>query len=333
MISMPRQVRRLSVAGERILALSFVVGSCVLIAQIALADFRDSLRSSDPLPDLSGLAWMGEDLFVAVHDAKNPDELDRPRVSILALPTSLEGVLWRPIDPGFATEKSNDFESASRIPGTNKLLFVESTDGGGPFDRIFLAELRNDTVEIRDEVRWSDFTQSHNVEATAVFASGAGELVFVWGERASGDVSTEIKWIQLATDPFRIGGAIESVTFELPTSAFGPDGAPLYDRPLVAMDIDSAGRIYTAAAQDPEGRTATPDDGPFRSVIYMIGRMENGGIALDPEPTVMGVIDGLKVESLAVREHDDEIELYYGTDDENYGGILRPVPLPPHLQP
>jgi hypothetical protein len=66
--------------------LPFAVGLFCFIAPTALAEVRDSLSSSNPLPDLSGLAWMGEDLFVAVHDAKNPDELDRPRVSILALP-------------------------------------------------------------------------------------------------------------------------------------------------------------------------------------------------------------------------------------------------------
>jgi hypothetical protein len=106
-----------SVAGERIFALSFAVGFCFLTAQIALAISETRFKSSDPLPDLSGLAWMGEDLFVAVHDAKNPDELDRPRMSILAVPRSLGGVLWRSVDVDFPNDKSNDLRApqGSRI--------------------------------------------------------------------------------------------------------------------------------------------------------------------------------------------------------------------------
>ena len=38
-------------------------------------------------------------------------------------------------------------------------------------------------------------------------------------------------------------------------------------------------------------------------------------------------MDGLKVEGLALRENGDrEPDIFFGTDDENYGGILRLVP-------
>ena len=35
------------------------------------------------LPDVSGLAWLGGDRFLAVHDAKVPEEAHLPRVSLL----------------------------------------------------------------------------------------------------------------------------------------------------------------------------------------------------------------------------------------------------------
>lgn len=51
-----------------------------------------SKRTAEPMPDISGLAWVERDTFLAVHDAKNPEENHLPRVSLLRLPRSAEGV-------------------------------------------------------------------------------------------------------------------------------------------------------------------------------------------------------------------------------------------------
>lgn len=298
------------------------------IPALPSADERATLKSSDPLPDLSGLAWMGGDQFITVHDAKNPDELDSPRVSLMALPDSLKGVLWRPMAPTFPSKKSSDLESASRIPGTNQVLLVESTDNGSAYNRIFLGELKDGGLKILGATDWSTFTKSHNVEATAVASTGNGELIFIWAERNSGKTSTDIKWTKLSVAPFKIGGgAVSAVPFALPEDAVDANGKPLYDRPLVAMDVDQAGRVYIAATFDPEGTTPTPDNGPFRSVIYRIGRIADAKLVLDAKPVVVGLLDGLKVESVAIREAEGRRELYVGTDDENYGGILRVLPM------
>lgn len=278
------------------------------------------------MPDLSGLAWIDGDLFLAVHDAKNRKEPDLPRVSLLTLPASSEGVLWRPVDVAFPDQASNDLESAARIPGTSQVLLAESGDNGGAFTRIFRAELRGDAVEILDTARWSEFTKPYNVEAIAVAGNGPDEWLFIWAERNSGQISTDLKWTKLRLDPFRIGGTVSSIAFTLPQSAYDTRGAPLYSRPLVAMDIDSAGQIYIAAALDPEEISQTPDNGPFRSIIYKIGGIDGDRVVLDPQPRVIAVLDALKVESLAVRERQDQRELFVGTDDENYGGILRLLP-------
>ena len=92
------------------------------------------------------------------------------------------------------------------------------------------------------------------------------------------------------------------------------------------MDIDSDGQIYIAATLDPKESLPTPDNGPFRSVIYRIGGINGDDILLDADPHVTAVLDGLKVESLAVREHEGKRTIFVGTDDENYGGILRLLP-------
>jgi hypothetical protein len=262
-------------------------------------------RSSQPLPDLSGLARMGDDLLLAVHDAKNPEELDNPRISLLSPPTSLDSVSWRPLDVSFPGGKSSDLESAARIPNTARLLIVESGDNGSGYDRIFLGELDGHLLSILGETRWSAFTEVKNVEATAVHAVSPPELLFVWAERNQDETGTDIRWAPLALEPLSIAADAGSARFELPASAFDGSGAALYDRPNVALEIDSREAIYAAATQEPEGSSPDPDNGPFRSVVYQIGAMQADGISLAQEPAIVAVLDGLKVESLAIDESGD----------------------------
>jgi hypothetical protein len=125
----------------------------------------------------------------------------------------------------------------------------------------------------------------------------------------------------LRLDPFAIGASQVqgSALFTLPQNL-----AVLYNRPLVGIEVDSSGHVYAVAAFDPDS-----DAGPFRSAVMVIGRVENGRVILDPEPTVLSVMDGLKAESVAVRGQGNSRELFVGTDDENYGGTLRQLPLEP----
>ena len=285
-------------------------------------------RPVQRLLDLSGLAWLGDDTFLAVHDAKNPDELRRVRVSLLMLPQSLEGLLWKPLRLRFPGGASSDLESAARIPGTDHVLLVESGDDAGAFQRIFLAEVEGDRVDVVDDVQWGSFTDVFNVEATAVAGTENGRL-FIWAERASGEQSTEIRWAELTLDPFAIGPELASATFELPDDLVDAEGNPLYSRPVVGMDVDDSGRIFTVAAFDPEGTVADPDDGPFRGAVFQIGLVIDGRVEIDAEPTLLATLDGFKPESVASRHVAEGTELFVGTDDENYGGTLRELPAAP----
>lgn len=282
----------------------------------------DGLSRASSLPDLSGLAWMGGDRFLAVHDAKSPEEDALPRVSLIQLPSGLDGVLWQPQEIDFPGEKSNDFESVARIPGTSQVLLVESTEEQDekPFSRrIFLARFRLHGIDILDVLEWPAGTE--NVEGSAVARVGE-HLVFLYAERAAGRGSTEIRNAELQIRPLRLGTFVTAGTFTSP----GPTGKDA--RPVSSIDIDSTGVIYVASAEDPGD-----DNGPFRSAVYAIGQvMEAGGkvaVVLYDEPQQLAVLDGLKVESLAIREEPgQDLELFVGLDDENYGGTLRPLPLP-----
>jgi hypothetical protein len=87
------------------------------------------------------------------------------------------------------------------------------------------------------------------------------------------------------------------------------------------LEIDSQQNLYISSTLDPGDR------GGFRSAIYQVGQVTaDDNIILDPNPRKLGEIDGLKVEGLAIRKLPEGQQIFFGTDDENYGGVLRPLP-------
>jgi len=282
-------------------------------------------KPAPKLLDLSGLAWIGGDYFLAVSDAKSPDEDNLNRVSLLTLPDSLDGPGFRSLHLRFPGGLSSDLESAARIPGSRYVLLAESSDDNGPIQRIFLAKIGYYYIWIVGVTEWDSFTDVFNIESTAVAATDQG-LVFLWAERNSGEQTTEIKWVDMTLKPFSIGGEEKSVDFTLPDYMVNDNGNPLFSRAIVGMDVDSDGNIYTVAAYDPEGSVENPDNGPFRSAVLKVGQFINGREVLDDEPSILATVDGLKVESVAVREDGNGVELFIGTDDENFGGVLRQIP-------
>ena len=294
----------------------------LLLTIAACSDFDDEQIMVYPttLPDLSGLSWVEDDLFIGIHDAKNNTEKENwPRISLIRLPQSeLEGVIWEPValnfpGPGGA---SSDMESACSIPGGKDFLFVESGQEGEQYRRIFYAEYDNGAIMITSYINWP--VEIINVEATEVCLVGE-KLVFLYAERAQDSLSTQLRWAELSISPLGFG-EFEEVTYE----AIDPVGPGA--RPIVAIDVDSDGFIYIVSAYD-----SGSDNGPYRSVVWQIGEIHAD---TDGHPKVeldinkrLGNLDGLKVESIAIREiAADSNEIYIGTDDEHYGGILRLLP-------
>jgi hypothetical protein len=290
--------------------------SCFLAAAV---DAQELARAST-LPDLSGMAWVEGDLFLGVHDAKrNPEKYNWPRVSYVHLPQSeLQGVTWQALDLKFPGPegRSSDMESASRIPGGDAFLFAESGQEGEDDRRIFYAVYSNGILKIKSHIAWP--VGIKNVEATAVCRVG-NQLVFLYAERADSLPSTRLRWAELSLNPLKIG-EFQEVTYE------GVDPAGKGARPIVALDVDSDGFIYIVSAYD-----SGSDDGPYRSVVWRIGRMiaeEDGNPQVRLGETVqLANLDGLKVESIAIRETDEGgKQIFVGTDDEHFGGIIRLLP-------
>ena len=273
------------------------------------------------LPGISGLARIGSDLLAAVHDAKNPTQLDQPRVSLIWLPKSSRGLMWKPLALEWPSGQGpgSDLESVAGIPGTQSVLLVESGGdrpaGFEPFNRIFLADFAEQRARIVAFAPWP--VPATNVEGTAVARVG-NRLLFIFAERAEGEPSTTIRWSDLTLDPLGFG-PFQGEPLSL------PDPRGKQARQVSAMDVDAAGHLYVATTLDPG------NDGPFQSVVWRIGRVEPGEdgaarVRLRPEPEFLARLDGLKVEALAIQETGPQLQLFVGTDDENYGGIVRLMP-------
>jgi len=284
-----------------------------------LSTFGAEPMKASTLPDLSGMGWINGEVLLAVHDAKNPAENDRPRVSRLWLPESLDGILWQPITLDWPPPlgPANDLESAAPIPGTAFILLLESGDDEGVFRRVFLAEYRDQRLRLESVVPWPK--PVNNVEGSAVVRVGE-RFWFVYAERAQGRPSTRIAWAELQLHPLRFG-SFREVGFSVPDPT-GPKA-----RPVSAIEADADGYLYVASAFD-----SGDDNGPFRSVVWRIGRLaadaEAGAeVRLFERPQRLATLDGLKVESLAIRPNTDgALQLFAGMDDENYGGTFRLIP-------
>lgn len=158
-----------------------------------------------------------------------------------------------------------------------------------------------------------------NVEGIAV-GQVEDDYVLLYAERAQGDSTTAIQSAPLTLDPFSIG---EPTSVEFTSPAVLTED----DRPVSAMEIGPGGVIHVASAFD-----TGDDDGPFSSSVWAIGLLVAGEsgpkVELMPEPSIVAFVDGFKIEGLAnITDAAGEGVLFIGTDDEDYGGVLRPLSM------
>ena len=284
-------------------------------AQVSFA--QESRRLETYLPDLSGLAWVEADIFLGVHDAKNKGKKSDPsqaRLSLLQLPTQEKPLLWQVLRVDWPNPEglSNDLESITHIPQTNLFLLAESGEKK-PFQRLFLAAYNQQQVKIVEQINWPIAVD--NVEAIAVSRQG-DRYLFIYAERADSQESTKIRWTDISFNPLKFG-EFQSVTFR------SPFGSGKNIRPISDLAVDKQGNIYIASAYDPDSA------GVFKSAVYRIGQVTaDNSLILAPNSQKIAEIDGSKVEAVTTRESPrGEVEVFIGTDDENYGGFLRPLLL------
>ncbi len=299
--------------------LGFVMGmiAIALFAYSSPANNISHLETSRNLPDLSGLVWLKEDSFLAVHDSKSLDP-HQPRVSLITLPQSSKGLEWQTLTINWESVGgiAMDLESITSIPDTNLFILAESSNYQKHRGRLFLMKFENANLKPIAITNWPQ--SIINIEAIATTKLN-NQFYFFYAERGADQPSTNICWTTLSLEPFEMGKCH-------PTQFRTLDPTP-HIRQISDLAITASGNIYIASAFDPN-----QDNGPFKSSVWKIGKVELDQtnlpqINLVPENHAIAEIDGFKVESLALRpSQNKEPEIFIGTDDENYGGAIRLLP-------
>jgi len=97
---------------------------------------------------------------------------------------------------------------------------------------------------------------------------------------------------------------------------------PREKRAIADLYLAADGALWAVASED------GGDQGPFRSVIYRAATVRperDPPVAIAPKPAPPWRLDGLKVEALAGPAAIPGSVLSVATDDEQYGGIWRPL--------
>lgn len=322
------------------------------------------LESVQRLKDISGMGYVGEGTFIAVHDAKADENPSFQRVSMLQIPYGLvPGIQWAEVqDINWPTDRKisvggksapvagpNDMESVATIPGTDEgvglFLLCESTNSREDTpvaDRIYLAEVLvspDPGVNIKGYTTWSTFADTTNVEATAAVKLNNGRYLFLWGERDG----TTLEWADLEFEPELVIGQ----GFARGQGKFTLENPDHYNRPIVGLDVDEVtGEIYLVSSNDLEGATAKPlppgidaDNGPYWSMTSTIGKvdLDTGAVTIYPMPKAVTHQDGFKVETVSRVQTLSPFQghtfnttapaTFIATDDENYGGTIRKLDL------
>lgn len=280
----------------------------------------------------SGMEQISGTQYLAAYDLKRFEE--GPRMGMITV--SEESLIVKPISvTGWdSTGISSDLESICKIPGRpNEFLLGESGAWQDKTGRIFHVSL--DTTNLIATVMGHSEIPMLNkndiglvgdqYEAMLCVPFNENEVMILLGERGGSQVNPNgiIRWAVLN---------LETYAFE-----FSPKGlkgievvAPgTWDqelhRHITDFFLDKDGFLWTAGCED------TGDWGPFYSIIYKVGKVnaDNHDMPIDTSIDCLTykVIDGFKIEALSGPDTFTNATLSFGTEDENYGGVWRPILL------
>lgn len=279
------------------------------------------------IPGYSGMAKHGPGSYLVVHDTKAFQ--DRPRIGLFKV-TADAGGRYTPLkvsdwkDPD---GRSNDLESACPLPGqAGEYLVAESGYREGKYGRIFHLRVVGASAEIIRTYKLplladdNERQEGANFEGLACTTRDAQRVRVILGERG-GSTSYPSGLLRWGTLDLRQ----ESLSWYEGGEAFievtSPGTWPMgvTQRDIADLHASPDGVLWSVAAADAGA------DGPFRSVIYELGRIVEGAPPVDiAHPAAAWIVDGLKVEALA--ESTDLVEgsvLSFGSEDERLGGVWR----------
>lgn len=273
----------------------------------------------------SGMVRLDHMSYLLVNDTKVGEQ--GPRLGILKFSADMTPAYtelqanWESVGG-----LSNDLECLCAIPGREgEFLAAESRYRGNRFGRLI-----HFSLEPASEAGGERIAQMlgvlqlprlyDQIEGMDIGRAANGNLILVLGERGTDDLGGKISWGQIEFTGDSMSFLIQGdFSFKAPQLSAHED-----TRDCTDLYIDGQNRLWVAAAIDRGNK------GPFESVVFRLGtfdaRRHRPTMSLDPLE-VMWQLDGFKVEAIGAALSDPE-SLGFISEDEDLGGIWRPLPRP-----
>ena len=230
---------------------------------------------------------------------------------------------------------SSDLESVCKISGkTDEYLIAESGNWKGDLGRIF--HIKVDTANRSANVLGVTKLPFKNInnpgsvgdqyESIATLPYDGDNRILILAERGGSKVNPNgiVRW-----------GVYNIATHQLKFSEEGMKGVEVKapgnwtnekeKRDITDLHIDAEGGIWASASED------ISDLGPFYSVIYKIGQLDNSNkerpFNIYSDFSIWEAIPGFKVEALSGPSKSINCTHSFGTEDEVYGGVWRAISI------
>ena len=287
---------------------------------------------SQTLRGVSGMSLIDQETleseFLYINDFKaRPGEDTLKRFGILTTTSNLEYSGWKasPVDSEDWSRVNdtvgNDFEAICKIPETNQFLVVESSYYKGRYGRIIIVELlktKNKTSIIANRAIKlpKDVQQIEGLVCVKLGQEDGNKILVIISERDGKTNNKTIRWefVDLTDKGIKELKFSESLQFQTPE----PDEMT---RDVTDLYLDPSGRLWCSASRD------MGDYGPFKSAIYLIGRVNTEKcckVFMYSNPIKKLELEGFKIEALAAPVIPGST-FTIGTDDEKLGSVFRPI--------
>lgn len=298
----------------------------VLSLATLLALGADAIQAKQ-ISEVSGASYLDRENIVTVSDTKYSSDKPRLHVATFAkgklkyLPAKVYG--WERKE-----DRSSDLEAICAVPDEPGYFYAaESGYYRGKGGRIFKIHIVPEDGEFtaRIEGQFHPFPQSDKSYTTpdelqiegmeALQHKKNGEIILL-GLRGSDTCPGKLIWGRHRDGRFLIDGSAE-----VDLRCYFKGGRSISDLHLI-RDGEKY-RVLCSAATD------IGDLGPFHSAIFCIGYFDPATLKfIEEAPKVLYDLCGLKVEAIGkTPEAISGSDLFIGTDDENMGGIIRPLPV------
>ncbi|WP_273273915.1 hypothetical protein [Maribacter polysiphoniae] len=320
----------------------FLVAICLLLS---LAACTSNKTVASPSPNVnnaltqtfkksggsSGMEQIDDCSYLAVYDLKkNAEDI---RLGLIKVNDESLTVAPIPIHGWDKDGISNDLESICAIPGKdNEYLIAESGNWQGELGRIF--HIRVDTSKLDARVLGTVKIPMHyrndfdvtgdQYEAIMCLPYDKNNRIVILGERGGSKNNPNglVRWGILNIQEHTFEMSNEGIT-GIPVNAPGHWTNKATKRSITDFHLDQEGVIWAAASEDPG------DTGPFYSIIYKLGKINpldrEKPFTIFKEINMAKEVNGFKIEALSGPCKNILGTHSFGTEDEIYGGVWRPI--------